>query len=78
VAEDLLVLVGLAGVVVRSEVGEPRFGVLEQVPDDDEDGAADGAAGPGAAAASGDAAEPLAEEGVGLAGAVGGLGAEAP
>jgi hypothetical protein len=50
----------------------PGFGVGEQVPDDDEDGPADGAAGPGAVEAPGEAAEPLAEEGVGLRGAGGG------
>ena len=52
-------------------------GVGEQVPDDDEDGAGDGALGPVAAEAPGQAAEPLAEEGVGAGGAGGGLGAVA-
>jgi hypothetical protein len=46
VGADLAVAVGLAFVPVGAEVGEPCFGVGEQVPDDDEDGARDGALGP--------------------------------
>ena len=68
---DLAVSVGFAVVPVGTEVGEPGFGAGEQVPDDDEDGAGDGAFGPVPA----QAAEPCAEERFGACGAVGGLGA---
>jgi hypothetical protein len=61
VAADLLVAVGLLLVPAGSEVGEPRFGAGEEVPADDEDGAGDGAPGPGTA----EPAEPFAEERVG-------------
>jgi hypothetical protein len=74
---DLAVAVGRAFVPVGAEVGEPGFWVGEQVPDDDEDGAGDGALGPVPAQAPGQAAEPFAEEGLGAGGAVGGLGAVA-
>jgi hypothetical protein len=73
----LAVAVGFSFVPVGAEVGEPGFGAGGQVPDDDEDGAADGALGPVAAEAPGQAAEPLAGEGLGAGGAVGGLGAVA-
>jgi len=46
VGADLTVAVGFAVVPVGAEVGEPGFGAGEQVPDDDQDGAADGAFGP--------------------------------
>ena len=46
VGADLAVAVGFAVVPAGAEVGEPGFGVGEQVPDDDEDGAGDGALGP--------------------------------
>jgi hypothetical protein len=71
VGADLAVAVGCAFVPVGSEVDEPGFGAGEQVPDDDEDGAGDGAFGPVPA----QAAEPCAEERFGACGAVGGLGA---
>ena len=46
-----------AGLVVAgAEVGEPGSGAGEQVPDDDQDGAADTDLGLGLAAAAGDAA----------------------
>src|SRR5580693_6352637 len=70
---DLLVFVGAGLVVAGAEVGEPVGGVGEQVPDDDQDGAGDGDLGLGLAAAAGDAVVPLAEEGLGAGGAVGGL-----
>src|SRR5262249_9446436 len=63
-----------AGVVeVRAEVVEAGVGVAQQVPDDDEDGAADGDDGFLLAAAAGDAPVAFAEEGVGLAGGHGDL-----
>ena len=71
------VAVGVSVVPVGAEVGEPGFGVGEEVPDDDEDRSSDGAPGPGAAEAAGQAADPFAEEGVGAGGAGGGLGAVA-
>ena len=77
VGADLAVAVARAGVPVGSEVGEPGFGAGEQVPDDDEDGPAGGVPCPVAADASGQAAEPLAEEGAGGRGAGGCLGAVA-
>lgn len=43
--------VGLAGVPDGAEVGVAGLGIGEQVPDDDEDGASDGAPGPAAAEA---------------------------
>ena len=63
------------GVPARAEVAVAGGGVVQQVPDDDEDGPAHGAAGlfPPAAAGTGrETAEPLAEEGVGVCGGVGG------
>ena len=48
---DLAVAAGFACVPVGAEVGEPGRGVGEEVPDDDEDGAGDGAPGPCAAQA---------------------------
>src|SRR6266849_2955422 len=51
--------VGFALVPAGAEVGEPVVGAGEQVPDDDEDGAGDGAPGPVAVEAPGQAAEPL-------------------
>jgi hypothetical protein len=63
-----------AGLVVAgAEVGEPGFGVLQQVPDDDQDGAGDGDLGLDLAAAAEDPVVALAEEGLGADGAVGGL-----
>ncbi|MFF4625529.1 hypothetical protein [Nonomuraea jabiensis] len=57
-----------AGVVeVGAQVDEASVGVGQQVPDDGEDGAADGDDGSLLAAAAGDAAVAFAEEGVGLA-----------
>jgi len=69
----LAAAVGVPGVPVRSKILVAGGGVVEQVPDDDQDGPADGAAGflaPASAGAGGQASEPLAEEGVG--GGVGG------
>jgi hypothetical protein len=66
---------GVRGVPVGAEVVVSGGGVVQQVPDDDEDGAAHGAAGlfpPAAAGADGQAAEALAQEGVGVRGGVGG------
>ena len=60
-------------VVVGAEVVEAGVGVGEQVPDDDQDGAADRDDGLLLAAASGDAPVAFAEEGVGAAGGDGGL-----
>jgi hypothetical protein len=68
VGADLAVAVGFAVVPVGAEVGEPGFRAGEQVPDDDQDGAADGAFGPVAAQALAEAAEPFAEEGAGARG----------
>src|SRR6266849_806823 len=53
---DLLVLVEAGLVIAVAEVGEPGCGILQQVPDDDQDGAGDGglakaAAQPGVALA---------------------------
>jgi hypothetical protein len=77
VAADLAVAVAVEFVPVGAEVGEAGFGVVEEVPDDDEDGAGDGAPGPERADAAGQAALPFAEEGGGAGGAGGGLGAVA-
>jgi hypothetical protein len=63
--------------VAGAQVGEPGRRILEEVPDDDEDGPGDGALGDAGAAFAGDAAVPFAEEGGGALGAVGGLGAQA-
>src|SRR5690242_15497342 len=63
----LAAAVGVPGVSVGAEVAVAGGGVVQQVPDADEDGPADGAAGllpPAAAGAGGQAAEPLAQEGV--------------
>src|ERR1700751_543659 len=60
-------------VVAGAEVGVPGFGVTEQVPDDNQDGAGDGYLGLGLAAAAGDPVVALAEEGGGAGGADGGL-----
>ena len=68
---------GLAGVPAGTEFGVAGLGIGQEVPDDDEDGASDGAPGPVAAKAPGQAAEPLAEEGIGRRGAGGSLGAVA-
>src|SRR5690348_1218188 len=73
VVAQLAVGVEAGLVVAGAEVGEPAGGVGEQVPDDDQDGAGDGDLGLGLAAAAGDAVVPLAEEGLGAGGAVGGL-----
>src|SRR6266704_4160898 len=73
VGADLLVPGDVAGVPVRAEVAVAGGGVVEQVPDDDHDGAGDGDLGDGLAAAAGDAGVPLAEEGGGAGGADGGL-----
>src|SRR5690242_5935147 len=74
---DFAVAVCFAVVPAGAEVGEPGSGIGEQMPDDDEDGAGDGALGPVPAEAPGQAAESFAEEGSGAGGAVGGLGAVA-
>src|SRR5215469_14894161 len=67
----LAAAVGVPGVPVGAEVAVAGGGVVQQVPDDDEDGPAYGAAGllPPAAGAGGQAAEALAQEGVGVRGA---------
>src|SRR5260370_1382879 len=70
---DLLVFVGAGLVVAGAEVGEPVGGVGGPVPGDDQDGAGDCDLGLGLAAAAGDAVVPLAEEGLGAGGDVGGL-----
>src|ERR1700679_963509 len=75
VGAGFAVAVGLPLVPVESEVGEPGLGVAQQVPDDDQDRASDGASGAGAAEFAGQAAEPLAEECLGAGGAGRGLGA---
>ena len=61
----LAVGVDAAVVEVGAEVVEAGFGVGQQVPDDDQDGAADGDDGLLLAAAAGDAPVAFAEEGVG-------------
>jgi hypothetical protein len=48
-------------VVAGAEVGVPGAGFVEEVPDDDKDGAGDGDLGFGGTAAAGDAGVPLAE-----------------
>jgi hypothetical protein len=64
----------VAGVVeAGAEVVEAGVGVSQQMPDDDQDGAADRNDGPLGATAAGDAPVTLPEEGVGLAGRDGGL-----
>src|SRR6266496_1293660 len=73
VVADLLVLVGAAGVVVGAEVGIAGLRVVEQVPDDDQDGAGDSDLGFGPPAAAGDALVAFAEEGRGAGRAGGGL-----
>ena len=55
VVAELAVRVGAGLVVAVAEVGVAGFGVFEQVPDDDQDGAGDGDLGFGLAAAAGDA-----------------------
>ena len=60
-------------VEVRAEVDEGDRGVGEQVPDDGQDGAADGDDGLLLASWAGDPPVPFAEERVGLAGVDGGL-----
>ena len=68
-------VVGLRAVVVevRAEVVEARVGVGQQVPDDDQDRAADRDDGLLLPAPAGDAPVALAEEGVGSAGGDRGL-----
>jgi hypothetical protein len=71
----LAAAVGVPGVPVGSEVAVAGGGVVEQVPDEDQDGPGRGAAGlfpPAPAGAGGQAAEALAEEGAGVRGGVGG------
>src|SRR5712691_4342183 len=71
----LAAAVGVPGVPIRSEVAVAGGGVVQQVPDDDEDGPAHGAAGllpPASARAGGQAAEALAQERVRVRGGVGG------
>ena len=58
-----------AGVVIGSEFAEAGSRIVEQVPDDDEDGAGDGHQGLEFAAAFDDATVAFTEEGVGLAAA---------
>jgi hypothetical protein len=67
--------IGVVGGVVEAgaEVVEAGVGVSQQLPDDDQDGAADRDDGPLGATAAGDAPVALPEEGVGLAGSDGGL-----
>jgi hypothetical protein len=65
--------VDAGGVEPWPQVGEPGLRVREQVPGDDQDGAADRDVGALGAAAPGDAPVPLAEECVGLGGACGGV-----
>src|ERR1700731_619133 len=77
VVAELAVEVGAGLVVAGAEVGEPGGRVGEQVPDDDQDGAGDGDLGFGFAAAAEDPVVPLAEEGLGAGGAVGGLAEDA-
>src|SRR6516162_3333057 len=64
--------IGAGLVVAVAEVGVAGFGVTEQVPDDDQDGAGHGDLGLGRAAAAGDPGVALAEEGGGAGGAGGG------
>src|SRR6266704_4235389 len=76
----LAAAVGVPGVPVRAEVAVAGGGVVQEMPDDDEDGPAYGAAGFLAAAsagAGGDAAEALAEEGVRVRGGAGGQDGDA-
>src|SRR6516165_10242900 len=64
----LAAAVGVPGVPAGSEVAVAGGGVVQQVPDDDQDGPAHGAAGlllPAAAGPGGEAAEALPEEGAG-------------
>lgn len=68
VAGDLAFPADAVVVEVRSEVTEPGFGIGEQVEDDDQHGADDRGHGFALAAAAGQAAVALAEEGVGPAG----------
>ena len=70
VSANFAVAVGFALVPVGAEVGEPGGGVVEQVPDDDEDPLGDGALGLVPAEAPGQAADSFAEEGVSADGAV--------
>ena len=60
-------------VEVWAEFAESGVGIGQQVPDDDEDGAADGDDGFLFASAAGQASVALTEEGVGAAGRDGGL-----
>jgi hypothetical protein len=77
VGTDLALTACLLVVPAGPEVGEPGGGVGEELPDDDEDGASDGAFGLVPAEPPGQPAEPLAEERAGVRGAVCGLGAVA-
>lgn len=63
----LAVGVGAGGIEVGAEIDEVHVGVGQQVPDDDQAGAADRDDGAFLALARGDAAVALAEEGVGAA-----------
>src|SRR5262249_2836588 len=73
VVAELAVGVGAGRVVAGAEGGEPRGRVSEQLPDDDQDGTGHGDLGLGLAAAAGDPAVPLAEEGGGAGRVVRGL-----
>jgi hypothetical protein len=73
VVTDLAFAVGVAGVEVRAQVVEAGVRVGQQVPDDDQDGAAEGDDGFLRAAAAGDPPVALAGESVGPAGSDGGL-----
>ena len=64
---------GAVVVEIGTQVVEAGLGVGEQVPDDDQDGAAESDDGSFFAATSGDAPVAFAEESVGLAGGYGGL-----
>ena len=65
--------IDVSGVVIGAQILVSGFWVVQHVPDDHQDGAADGDHCSGLAAASGDAAVPGCQESVCLAGADGGL-----
>jgi hypothetical protein len=73
VAADAAPGVGAGGAEPWPQAGEPGLRVREQVPGDDQDGAAGRDVGALGAAAPGDAPAPLAGECAGLGGACGGV-----
>jgi hypothetical protein len=73
VAAFLGVRVGVSAEVVGAEVTERGVRVLQQVPDDDEDGASDGDDGPVFAPPPGDPSVAFAQEGIGSADPDGGF-----